>query len=282
MTSGMTGGVGGGLPQAGASPYSITGGGSFILHYQGPDGKRKQLSHHKTRDEAVAAMRTHMRRMKKSVGGVHWTGEHQGTHPAFSKWADYGSGKRGDYGIMSMANGCSVYHMPHSAGNPLNWVGHTGSMAEARQLANRHHTNPSTTETRETDRRMNKSDGEIELEKAIRVLRKADAAAAKLAVGDRLPEDHSRYFLPHPQQKVIPISSLTPTHVQEKGLRNAEGFMRQAYNGEIARRKPITVSKRPGGGWNVEDGNSTMLTAKRHGWKTIPAVEGTYERQPGH
>src|SRR5215831_440566 len=77
MTSGMTGGVGGGLPQAGASPYSITGGGSFILHYQGPDGKRKQLSHHKTRDEAVAAMRTHMRRMKKSVGGVHWTGEHQ-------------------------------------------------------------------------------------------------------------------------------------------------------------------------------------------------------------
>ena len=59
-----------------------------------------------------------------------------------------------------------------------------------------------------------------------------------------------------------------------KGIANGFIYMRQAYQGKIPRRKPISV--RPNteekGLFDIIDGNSTYFVAKQIGMKSLPVV----------
>lgn len=50
--------------------------------------------------------------------------------------------------------------------------------------------------------------------------------------------------------------------------------MRAAAAGQQGRRTPITVRSQDGG-YVIVDGNATFAVARRHGWRTIPAIEET-------
>ena len=83
-----------------------------------------------------------------------------------------------------------------------------------------------------------------------------------------LPYDLDRYFIKDADTKEIDLNLLEPTRAREKGVKNANKYMRMAYDGEIDRRKPISVYERNGEMF-VFDGNSTIANAKNSGWKTI-------------
>ena len=88
------------------------------------------------------------------------------------------------------------------------------------------------------------------------------------------PNRLDRFFDMDKATAIIPISWLRPTRKRSKGIINAFIYMRQAYQGLIPRRKPISI--RP----NVEekdlfdiiDGNSTYFVAKQIGMKSLPAI----------
>ena len=88
-----------------------------------------------------------------------------------------------------------------------------------------------------------------------------------------LPEDHGKYFKKEVAAKAkyaeVPIGSLQATRAREDGIKNANGHMRDAYDGKNTVREPISVVK-DGDGYRVLDGNSTFANAKRAGWKTMP------------
>lgn len=85
---------------------------------------------------------------------------------------------------------------------------------------------------------------------------------------EELPYDLDRYFIKDADTKEIDLNLLEPTRAREKGVKNANKYMRMAYDGEIDRRKPISVYERNGEMF-VFDGNSTIANAKNSGWKTI-------------
>jgi ppGpp synthetase/RelA/SpoT-type nucleotidyltranferase len=85
---------------------------------------------------------------------------------------------------------------------------------------------------------------------------------------EELPYDLDRYFIKDADTKEIDLKLLEPTRAREKGVKNANKYMRMAYDGEIDRRKPISVYERNGEMF-VFDGNSTIANAKNSGWKTI-------------
>lgn len=85
---------------------------------------------------------------------------------------------------------------------------------------------------------------------------------------EELPYELDRYFIKDADTKEIDLNLLEPTRAREKGVKNANKYMRMAYDGEIDRRKPISVYERNGEMF-VFDGNSTIANAKNSGWKTI-------------
>lgn len=87
-----------------------------------------------------------------------------------------------------------------------------------------------------------------------------------------LPHNLKKYFTKPAGTKEVELSSLIPTRAREKGIANAERYMRLAYDGKMERRKPITIYKSRNGKYRVYDGNSTFAVAKKHGWKTIWAT----------
>jgi hypothetical protein len=88
----------------------------------------------------------------------------------------------------------------------------------------------------------------------------------------KLPEDPWKYFKKAPGYKMVPVAKLNTTRARPKGIKNAEKYMKLAYDGEMDRRKPISVTKMPDGSFRVNDGNSTTAIAKKNGWKQIPAM----------
>lgn len=62
-----------------------------------------------------------------------------------------------------------------------------------------------------------------------------------------LPQDHGRYFKKEVAAKAkyaeVPIGSLQAIRAREDGIKNANGFMRDAYDGKGAPREPISVIK---------------------------------------
>ncbi|MGK7371329.1 MAG: hypothetical protein ACNS64_14050 [Candidatus Halalkalibacterium sp. M3_1C_030] len=73
---------------------------------------------------------------------------------------------------------------------------------------------------------------------------------------------------------LILTSWLRPMRKRPKGIANGFTRMRQAYQGKIPRRKPISV--RPNteekGLFDIIDGNSTYFVAKQIGMKSLPVV----------
>lgn len=62
-----------------------------------------------------------------------------------------------------------------------------------------------------------------------------------------LPQDHGKYFKKEVAAKAkyaeVPIDSLQAIRAREDGIKNANGFMRDAYDGKGSPREPISVIK---------------------------------------
>lgn len=85
-----------------------------------------------------------------------------------------------------------------------------------------------------------------------------------------LQEGADAYFIPDTSSIVIPLSELVSTRLRPKGVLNAAKFMRLAAAAQMDRRKPISVSRRDDGKWDVLDGNSTVAVARASRWHSIP------------
>jgi hypothetical protein len=88
------------------------------------------------------------------------------------------------------------------------------------------------------------------------------------------PNRIDRFFEMDKATAIVPISWLRPTRKRPKGIANGFTRMRQAYQGLIPRRKPISV--RPNaeekGLFDIIDGNSTYFVAKQIGMTSLPVV----------
>jgi len=90
----------------------------------------------------------------------------------------------------------------------------------------------------------------------------------KMEHGGKLPEDMGRYFIKTSKTKVVNMSDLIPLRKRATGIANAEKNMKMAYDGEMDKRKPITIYKSQRK-YRILDGNSTYAVAKANGWETI-------------
>lgn len=101
----------------------------------------------------------------------------------------------------------------------------------------------------------------------------AGAAAQEIeasAPAPDLPEEPDRYFT-RPEGTVdVPVAALKPKRARPGGIENAGKFMRQAYDGTMAPREPISVRAEPDGTYTVLDGNSTYANVAKAGWKNMP------------
>ncbi|WP_441000405.1 hypothetical protein [Fodinibius sp. SL11] len=88
------------------------------------------------------------------------------------------------------------------------------------------------------------------------------------------PNRLDRFFNMDEATAIVPISWLCPTRKRPKGIANGFIYMRQAYQGIIPRRKPISI--RPSveelGLFDIVDGNSTYFVAKKVGIKSLPIM----------
>jgi len=93
----------------------------------------------------------------------------------------------------------------------------------------------------------------------------------------KLPYNLKKYFTKPKGTIEVKISDLIPNRARKEGIQNAEKYMRQAYDGKIEKRKPITIYKTRNKKYRIKDGNSTFAVAKKQGWDTIFA---TVEKNP--
>jgi hypothetical protein len=88
------------------------------------------------------------------------------------------------------------------------------------------------------------------------------------------PNRLDRFFDIDDATIIKPICCLRPTRKRPNGIANGFIYMRQAYQGIIAKRKPISV--RPNvegkGLFDIMDGNSTYHVAKQIGMKSLPVA----------
>jgi hypothetical protein len=94
------------------------------------------------------------------------------------------------------------------------------------------------------------------------------AKGGSISDGGKLPEDMGRYFIKTSKTKVVNMSDLIPLRKRATGIVNAEKNMKMAYDGEMDKRKPITIYKSQGK-YRIMDGNSTYAVAKANGWENI-------------
>jgi N12 class adenine-specific DNA methylase len=109
----------------------------------------------------------------------------------------------------------------------------------------------------------------------------SDKEFAKRVVDKRstpisLPERHSLYFNIGEAQ-TIQIADLVSTKTAEENTQGGENGakrMAAAAAGELSRRGPITVmpSEAQPGKFEVVDGNGTLTSVARYGWKSLPAT----------
>lgn len=86
------------------------------------------------------------------------------------------------------------------------------------------------------------------------------------------PKRLDRFFDMNEATAIIPINWLLPTRKRPKGIANGFIYMRQAYQGVIPKRKPISVkpNKEEKGLFDIVDGNSTYFAAKKIGIRSLP------------
>jgi hypothetical protein len=103
--------------------------------------------------------------------------------------------------------------------------------------------------------------------------------AAEDAPPEKLSDDPWRYFKKVPGTIMVDLKDLTPIRARPKGIENARKYMWMAYNGEMDKRKPISLKDNGDGTYTVLDGNSTFANASASKWKQIP---GVVEEGDGH
>ncbi len=88
------------------------------------------------------------------------------------------------------------------------------------------------------------------------------------------PNRIDRFFEMDEATAIVPISWLRPTRKRPKGIANGFIYMRQAYQGVIPKRKPISIipSEEEKGLFDIIDGNSTYFVAKQIGMKSLPIM----------
>jgi hypothetical protein len=88
------------------------------------------------------------------------------------------------------------------------------------------------------------------------------------------PNRIDRFFNMDEATAILPISWFRPTRKRPKGVANAYIYMRQAYQGLIPKRKPISIrpSEEEKGLFDILDGNSTYFIAKKIGMKSLPII----------
>lgn len=96
-----------------------------------------------------------------------------------------------------------------------------------------------------------------------------------------LPEEHDRYFNTK-GSKHVPIDRLHSTKSDDEnaqGGANGPKRMLAAYHGALGKRDPIKVMphKDKDGHFEVVDGNGTLTSAKKLGWKGLPTQHVTRE-----
>lgn len=96
--------------------------------------------------------------------------------------------------------------------------------------------------------------------------------AAEEEPPEKLPEDPWRYFKKVPNVVLVDLKDLTPIRARPDGIKNARKYMWLAYNGQMERRKPISLKDNGDGTYTVLDGNSTFANASASKWKQIPGV----------
>lgn len=89
---------------------------------------------------------------------------------------------------------------------------------------------------------------------------------------EKLKYDHSLYFLPDTATTTVPTNRLILSRAREKGIQNAVGFMAEAAQGKLERRKPVAVVATQDGNFQVVDGNSTATIAVAAGWPDLPCL----------
>ncbi|MDR8391500.1 hypothetical protein NC796_10140 [Aliifodinibius sp. S!AR15-10] len=88
------------------------------------------------------------------------------------------------------------------------------------------------------------------------------------------PNRLDRFFDMTEATAILPICWLQPTRRRPKGIANAFIYMRQAYQGIIPRRKPISIkpNKEENSLFDIVDGNSTYFVAESIGMTSLPVV----------
>ena len=88
------------------------------------------------------------------------------------------------------------------------------------------------------------------------------------------PNCIDRFFEIDEATAIVPISCLRPTRKRPRGIANGFTYMRQAYQGVIPRRKPISVkpNKEEKGLFDIMDGNSTYYVCNKMGFVTLPII----------
>lgn len=88
------------------------------------------------------------------------------------------------------------------------------------------------------------------------------------------PNRLDRFFDITEAVAILPICWLRPTRKRPKGIANGFTRMRQAYQGKIPRRNPISVrpNKEEKDLFDIVDGNSTYFVAKQIGMRSLPII----------
>lgn len=98
---------------------------------------------------------------------------------------------------------------------------------------------------------------------------------------ERLADEPALYFDLSGEHVMVPIEQLESNKtaaMNEKGAANAGKFMAAAADGVVGKRAPINGTIGKDGKITVTDGNATLTTAQRLGWKALPVkLEGSAE-----
>lgn len=91
-------------------------------------------------------------------------------------------------------------------------------------------------------------------------------------VASKLIDEPWRYFTRPEGTFLQAVETLVQGHVRWDGVERAVGYMRQAHDGEIDRRPPLTVTTLEDGRYLVVDGNSTLTVAIAAGWAAVACL----------
>lgn len=98
-----------------------------------------------------------------------------------------------------------------------------------------------------------------------------------VSVAVQLVDDPWRYFARPTGTFLQAVETLVQDHVRWDAAERAVGYMQQAFDGQIARRSPLTVAALDNERYLVEDGNSTLTAAIAAGWVAVACQLATVD-----